>query len=62
MFGFDIMVDDQYRPWLIEVNSSPSMDKSTPVTAQLVPAVLEDLIKVVVDRASDKKVSQSEKP
>ena len=25
-FGYDYMVDTDFRVWLIEVNSSPSMD------------------------------------
>ena len=25
-FGYDFMVDEELRVWLIEVNSSPSMD------------------------------------
>jgi len=29
MFGYDIMVDDDFNCWLIEVNSSPAMDYST---------------------------------
>ena len=29
LFGYDFMIDDNYKVWLIEINSSPSMDYST---------------------------------
>ena len=29
LYGYDFMVDTDYRVWLIEINSSPSMDYST---------------------------------
>lgn len=41
------MIDENYNPWLIEINMSPSMDYSTPVTKRLVKAVLKDTAKVI---------------
>ena len=58
LFGFDLMVDDDFNMWLIEVNSSPAMDYSTAVTERLVKMVSEDIVKVVVDYANAKKKSQ----
>ena len=55
IFGYDIMIDDEFNCWLIEVNSSPAMDYSTPTTERLVKMVLEDTIKVVVDYAGARK-------
>jgi tubulin monoglycylase TTLL3/8 len=49
LFGYDIMIDENLNPWLIEINSSPAMDYSTPITKRLVKEVMEDCIKVLVD-------------
>jgi hypothetical protein len=43
------MVDEDLRVWLIEVNSSPSMDRTTTTTDRLVQMVLTDLPKVIID-------------
>ena len=48
-YGYDFMVDEDLRVWLIEVNASPSMDMGTAVTERLVKMVLTDLPKVIID-------------
>lgn len=35
--------------WLLEVNLCPTMEHSTKVTSRLVPMMMEDLAKVLVD-------------
>lgn len=36
------MVDENYKVWLIEVNSSPTMEHSTKVTADIVERGMSD--------------------
>jgi tubulin monoglycylase TTLL3/8 len=50
LYGYDIMVDTNLNCWLIEVNKCPAMDYSTAVTARLVPRMMEDFAKIIIDR------------
>ena len=36
IFGYDFMVDTNMNVWLLEVNSSPDMSYSSPITEALV--------------------------
>ena len=54
------MVDTDLNVWLIEINSSPSMEYSTPITEKLVKQVMPMIVRVVMDHdhgsAKDKEV------
>ena len=45
LFGVDFILTEDYQPWLIEINSSPAMNGSTELTAEMCPRCFEDLIK-----------------
>jgi len=49
IFGYDFMIDEDMRPWLIEVNTNPCLELTAPYIARLIPAMVENSIKIAVD-------------
>ena len=48
------MLTDDFMPWMLEINASPAMGATSPITEQLCADVIEDTMKVVLDRKHDK--------
>lgn len=49
LFGFDFLIDEDFRIWLIEVNTNPFLGCPCPFMKELVPAMVNDMIKLCVD-------------
>jgi len=49
VFGLDFMIDDEFKPYLIEVNTNPCLELSSPLLARLIPNMLENSLKVGLD-------------
>ena len=47
-YGYDIIVDDRLKPWLIEVNASPSLSSTTVSDRIMKYKLISDIINVVL--------------
>jgi hypothetical protein len=49
LFGFDFLLDEDFRIWLIEINTNPFLGTPNKEMCRLVPQMIEDLMRLVVD-------------
>lgn len=50
IFGYDFMLDENAKLWLIEVNTNPCIEESSPLLGMLLPRMLDDAFKLTLDR------------
>jgi tubulin polyglutamylase TTLL1 len=49
IFGLDFLIDENLKPWLIEVNCNPCLELSSPLLSVLIPSMLENSLRIAVD-------------
>ena len=59
LYGYDILIDQNLKPWLIEINSSPSLSTTTKGDFILKKRLISDVIDIVV---TDKWLDEKGKP
>ena len=55
LFGYDIMLDEDLKCWLIEVNSSPSLEKDFLIDEIIKQQLIDDIVEIVSPIAYDRK-------
>ena len=49
IFGYDFILDEDFNTWLIEVNTNPCIEESSPLLGMLIPRMLDDAFKLTLD-------------
>ncbi|CAG5113489.1 Oidioi.mRNA.OKI2018_I69.chr2.g7593.t1.cds [Oikopleura dioica] len=47
IYGFDVLIDDKLKPWLIEVNASPSLSATTANDRIMKYSVIKDALSIL---------------
>jgi tubulin polyglutamylase TTLL1 len=45
IFGYDFMIDQHYKVYLIEVNTNPCLEASSPLLGRIIPSMLDSVFK-----------------
>jgi tubulin monoglycylase TTLL3/8 len=45
VFGLDYMIDENFKVWLIEVNTNPCLELACPLLGRVIPTMLENAFK-----------------
>jgi len=49
LFGFDFLLDEDFRIWLIEINTNPFLGTPNQYMQGLVPRMMEEVVQLAVD-------------
>jgi len=49
IFGYDFILDEDFNAWLIEVNTNPCIEESSPLLKMLLPRMLDEAFKLTID-------------
>ena len=59
IFGYDFIVDNNFKPWILEINNNPGLGISSPVIEKLVPRMFDDALRLTIDKIFETKYDES---
>jgi len=55
IFGYDFMLDENFNVFLIEINTNPGLEESSPWIKVIVPRMLDDALRLTLDQLFEPK-------
>lgn len=49
IFGLDFMIDGDFNPWLIEINTNPCLELACPLLSRIIPQMLDQALRLSLD-------------
>ena len=49
IFGYDFMIDENLKSWLIEVNTNPCLEETSKLLKEYIPRMIDDAFKLTLD-------------
>ena len=50
IFGYDFIIDINFQPYLLEINTNPGLEISSPLIEELLPRMIDDALKLTIDK------------
>lgn len=57
IFGFDLIMDSDLNVFILEVNTNPGLEESSPIIKTLVPRMIDDALKLTIDDIFENKLT-----
>ena len=55
IYGYDFILDTNFNPFLLEINTNPGLEESSPLIKMLVPRMIDDAFRLTIDKMYDNK-------
>lgn len=49
IFGYDFMIDESFKVFLIEANTNPCLEICCPLLARIIPELLDNSFRIAID-------------
>ena len=54
LFGYDFILDEDFKPFLLEINTNPGYEESSPLIKMLIPRMIDDVLRLTIDKVFER--------